>query len=285
MEKSCRLCPVSCGANRKTEKGYCEVTDKLQIARYGLHFYEEPCISYKNGSGTIFFCGCNLKCVFCQNFEVSRATRGKIICASELSEIFKELEDMGAENINLVTAGHYIPQIISAFEIYKPKIPVVYNTHSYENLSTLKAIDKYVDIYLPDLKYFSPKISERYTMRADYFEKAEKAVRFMMQKPLVIKDGKMFSGCIVRHLILPLCSNDSLEIVKWFQEQKSDAYFSLMGQYTPFGDIENFPELKRKITKREYDKVCSALLLENTDKVFLQELSSSGENYIPTWDF
>ena len=112
MEKSCRLCPVSCGANRKTEKGYCGVTDKLQIARYGLHFYEEPCISYKNGSGTIFFCGCNLKCVFCQNFEVSRATRGKIICASELSEIFKELEDMGAENINLVTAGHYIPHCL-----------------------------------------------------------------------------------------------------------------------------------------------------------------------------
>ncbi len=285
MEKSCKLCPVACNVDRTKQAGYCGATNKLKIAKYGLHFFEEPCISYEKGSGTVFFCGCSLKCVFCQNYEVSRAMRGKEISTRELADIFYELENSGAENINLVTAGHYVPQIIEAFKLYRPKIPVVYNTHSYENISTLKAIDKYVDVYLPDLKYFSPNISKRYTNKSDYFEKATKAIEFMMQKPLDIKNGKMYSGCIVRHLILPLCANDSLEIVKWFFSHKSDAYFSLMAQYTPFGDIDAFPELKRRITKREYQKVVDFILLQNSEKIFLQELASADEKYIPDWDY
>lgn len=285
MEKGCKLCPVACKADRTQQAGYCGATNKLKIAKYGLHFFEEPCISYEKGSGTVFFCGCSLKCVFCQNYEVSRARRGKEISVQELADIFYELENIGAENINLVTAGHFVPQIIEAFKLYRPKIPVVYNTHSYENISTLKAIDKYVDVYLPDLKYFSPNISKRYTNKEDYFEKATKAIAFMMQKPLDIKNGKMYSGCIVRHLMLPLCSNDSIEIAKWFFSHKTDAYFSLMSQYTPFGDIDAFPELKRRITKREYQKVVDFILLQNSEKVFLQELASSDKKYIPDWDY
>ena len=285
METGCRLCPVSCGADRKTEDGACGGGNQMKIAKYGLHCYEEPCISYRNGSGAIFFCGCSLRCAFCQNFELSRNLRGKYIGAKDLAAIFQELEEQGAENINLVTAGHYIPQILKAFALYRPKIPVVYNTHSYEKIEALRAIDPFIDVYLPDLKYFSPKISLRYTGKANYFEYASRAVEFMMKKPLDMRAGKMFSGCIVRHLILPLCSNDSLEIVRWFFAHTGDAYFSLMGQYTPYGDIAAFPELNRRITRREYDKVANLVCAQNSDRIFLQQLSSADEKYIPDWDF
>ena len=159
--KNCKICPVECGANRLTGVGACGVSG-LRIAKYYLHPFEEPCISFKNGSGTIFFCGCNLRCAFCQNYEVSRAKRGKTITPNELADIFKELEDMGADNISLVTPTHFVPYLVSTFEIYKPKIPVVYNTGSYEKIDTLKRIDPYIDIYLPDMKFYSPALSKRY---------------------------------------------------------------------------------------------------------------------------
>lgn len=281
MEKNCTLCPVSCGAEREIRAGACGGTDKMVIAKYGLHPFEEPCISYKNGSGTIFFSGCALRCVFCQNFEISRSKTGRETDEKGFVRIIRELEERGAENINLVTAAHYIPALVRAFELYRPKIPVVYNTHSYEKTQTLAMIDKYIDVYLPDLKYFSPKISARYTGKSDYFEYAIRAVQFMSNRTPDVKDGKMFSGCIVRHLVLPLCQNDSIEIVKQFASLHSKAYFSLMGQYTPCGEIDKFPELKRRLTRREYEKVCRAVEEAGLENVFIQELSSADEKFIP----
>ena len=283
--KNCKLCPVECGVNRFSGVGACGV-DGLKIAKYYLHPFEEPCISFEKGSGTIFFCGCNLHCAFCQNYEVSRAKRGKSITPDKLADIFKELENMGADNISLVTPSHLIPYLVRAFSIYKPKIPVVYNTGSYEKIETLKRIDEYVDIYLPDMKFYSPALSKRYLGKEDYFDVASQAIEFMSNKPLVMtNNGKMLSGTIVRHLVMPLCSSDSKSVVKWFQSLPKTTYLSLMGQYTPFGHIENFPELSRKITAREYESVVDYALSIGIERLFLQERSSSDEKYIPTWDY
>ncbi len=288
MNQICNICPNKCGVDRNLNKlGHCGATNKLKIAKYYLHPYEEPIISGTNGSGTIFFTGCSLKCVFCQNYELSRNTRGKIISTTELVDIFKKLEDLGAHNINLVTASHYTYQIIEALDIYKPKIPIVYNTHSYELISTLKDLDPYIDVYLPDLKFYSPVVSKRYTGKENYFEIASNAINFMMEsKKTIVKNNLIKSGVIVRHLVLPLSSNDSIDIVNWFKNnQKNNAFFSLMGQYTPLGNIKNFKELNRKITKAEYDRVLKALCDLDDKQCFIQELSSASENYVPSWDF
>lgn len=283
--KNCKLCPLECGVNRLEGIGACGA-DGLRIAKYYLHPFEEPCISFQKGSGTIFFSGCNLRCAFCQNYEVSRAKRGKIITPKQLSDIFKELEDMGAENISLVTPSHLIPYLVRAFSLYKPKIPVVYNTGSYEKTESLKRIDEYVDIYLPDMKFYSPALSKRYLGKEDYFDVASEAIEFMTQKPLLMTDeGKMLSGTIVRHLVLPLCVSDSKSVIRWFKTLPKTTYLSLMGQYTPFGRIENFPELSRKITAREYDAVVAFAIEENLERLFIQERSSSDTKYIPVWDY
>ena len=284
--ENCKICPVECGANRKERAGACGAQG-LKIAKYYLHPFEEPCISFEKGSGTIFFCGCNLRCAFCQNYEISRATRGKEITPKELADIFKELEDMGAENVSLVTPTHFIPYLVAAFEIYKPKIPVVYNTGSYEKVETLRQIDPYIDIYLPDMKFYSPSLSERYLGKADYFDVASKAIEFMANKPLkMAESGKMLSGLIVRHLVMPLCVSDSKAVLKWFvRELPKTAYLSLMSQYTPFGKIEKFPELSRPVTAREYEAVVQTALDLGIESLFLQERNSSGKSYIPKWDF
>ena len=283
--QSCRLCPLSCGANRITGVGACGVSG-LHIAKYYLHPFEEPCISHTNGSGTIFFTGCNLRCPYCQNFEVSRATRGKAISPQELADIFKRLEDMGADNISLVTPSHIVPYLAQAFHLYKPQIPVVYNTSGYDKVETLSIIDEYIDIYLPDLKFYSPTLSKRYLGREDYFEIAEKALSFMTKKPLKMQGDKMLSGLIVRHLVMPLCSSDSKSIVKWFAKNVGDnAYLSLMRQYTPFGDIQKFPELSRPITAREYNAVVDEALDLGIKNLFTQEKQSANERYIPKWDY
>ena len=287
MEK-CIICPVECGANRLKGAGACGA-EGLRIAKYYLHPFEEPCISFEKGSGTIFFTGCNLRCAFCQNYEVSRAKRGKAITPEELADIFKELEDMGAENISLVTPSHVIPYLVRAFEIYKPKIPVVYNTGSYEKIDTLKRIDPYVDIYLPDMKFYSPALSKRYLGKENYFEYAGEAISFMANsKPLkMTEQGKMLSGCIVRHLVMPLCTSDSKTLLKWFNAYlPPSTYLSLMSQYTPFGEIEGYKELSRPITAREYNAVLdTALSLGLENRLFLQERKSSSEKYIPEWDY
>ena len=287
-EKNCKLCPVECGADRQTQIGRCGSGTEVRIAKYYLHPFEEPCISHKKGSGTVFFSGCNLRCVFCQNYEVSRAQRGKAVSPAELAEIFQRLENAGAENVSLVTAGHFIPYLVQAFEIYRPKIPVVYNCGGYEKVEALQRIDPYVDIYLPDVKFYSSALSKRYTGREDYFQRAEAAVRFMANKPTqMTKDGKMLSGLIVRHLVMPLGVSDSKAVVRWFaSELPSSAYLSLMSQYTPFGSIEKFPELQRPLKRREYEAVLEeAFALGLGDRLFAQELSSSGTQYIPEWDF
>ncbi len=283
----CNICPNRCNVDRTTKLGRCGASNKLNIAKYYLHKFEEPVISGSNGSGTVFFTGCALRCVFCQNYELSRVKRGKDITVLELANIFKELEDMGANNINLVTPSHYSYQIIEALNIYKPKIPIVYNTHSYENIKTLKDINPYIDVYLPDLKFFSKTVSKRYTGKENYFEIASENIKFMMEsKKAVLKNGLLKSGVIVRHLILPLSSNDSVEIVNWFKENKvNGAMFSLMGQYTPLGDISKFKELNRRITKAEYNRVLNALYGLNDSECFIQELSSASEEFVPTWDF
>ena len=282
---NCTQCPVSCGADRTLSKGYCGVSG-VKLAKYYLHPFEEPPISFKNGSGCVFFCGCSLKCVFCQNYEVSRAVRGKDFTVKQLAEVFKRLEDMGADNINLVNPTHYVAHIAEAMSIYKPSLPVVYNTHGYEKMPTLEIADTFTDIYLPDLKFIDKTLSKRYTGRDDYAEYALPAIKFMAKKPLDMRgDGKMLSGCIVRHLILPLAAYDSVEIVKLISTLPEGVYFSLMSQYTPFGDIKDFKELQRPITRREYNKVLAAVEEYGLKNVFLQDESSSGKDYIPNWDF
>ena len=288
MSNKCELCPVNCGADRNVKAGYCGEKNAMRIAKYYLHKYEEPVICGGNGSGTVFFCGCSLKCVFCQNYALSRSQTGKEITPRELADIFKQLEDMGACNVNLVTPTHFTDGIIKAFEIYKPKVPVVYNTHSYEKIETLKLIDPYIDVYLPDLKFFAPERAKRYTGKGDYFEVASRAIEFMMnsKKTLFDENGQMTSGVIVRHLILPLGVSDSENIVEWFaKNKKNGAYLSLMAQYTPFGNVDNFPELKRKITAREYERVYEKMLSLGISEYFVQEEESASESFIPSWDF
>ncbi len=282
----CTLCPNDCKVDRSTKKGVCGASDKIKIAKYYLHKFEEPVISGKNGSGTIFFCGCPMKCVFCQNYSLSRNERGKQISTEELAHIFRELEDMGAHNINLVSPTHYADKIVEALEIYKPNIPIVYNTSGYEKLSVLEKIDPYIDIYLPDLKFFSPEISKRYSGKENYFEIAKTAVGFMAKKPFVLgDDGLLKSGTIVRHLVLPRGVSDSKKVLDWFNSIKDKAYLHVMSQYTPFGDIENYQELNRKITRREYDSVIEYAISLGIDNMYYQKFTSASEEYIPSWDY
>ena len=287
LNNGCTLCPISCGVDRSVKFGACGTGDKLKIAKYYLHKFEEPCISGERGSGTVFFCGCSLKCRFCQNYELSRNLRGKEISVQELADIFRELENMGAENINLVTPTQFSDKIIRALEMYKPNIPVVYNTHGYEKTDILREIDKYIDVYLPDLKFFSPLLSKRYTGKENYFEYASKAITFMANKPLIFNEkGVMKSGTIVRHLVLPSCTQDSKRIIDFFADNLKDrAYLNVMSQYTPLGDTDGFPELKRRITKREYDSVIDYAISKGIDKMFYQKRVSASEEYVPVWDY
>lgn len=282
----CFLCPNDCGTDRTKNFGRCGVNNEMRIAKYYLHSFEEPIISGKNGSGTIFFCGCSLKCVFCQNYEVSRAKRGKIVSERELADIFKIFEDKGATNINLVTPTQYSLFITKSLDIYKPKIPVVYNTHGYEKIEVLEKLCDYIDIFLPDLKYFSPSRSKRYCGKEDYFFVAFNAVKFMIEKKRTTEEnGVLKTGVIVRHLVLPQNLDETQKILSSLRPEINDAYLSLMSQYTPFGEYEKYPELKRKITRHEYERAKS--VVENLDfqKVFYQDFESQSEKFIPDWDY
>lgn len=282
----CSLCPVSCGANKQLNNGFCGTSDKIRIAKYYLHPFEEPVISGTKGSGTIFFCGCSLKCVFCQNYELSRNLRGKEISVEQLANIFKELEEQGAHNVNLVNPTHYSNKIIEALKIYKPNIPIVYNTHGYERVEILEKINPYIDVYLPDIKFFSPAVAKRYTGRENYFEVASKAIEFMANKPFIFgNDGLLKSGVIVRHLVLPSNVNDSKNILEWFSTIKEKAYINVMSQYTPFGKIDNFPELQRKLTRREYNSVIDYAISLGITNMYYQAQKSASEEYIPKWDY
>ena len=274
----CRLCPVQCGADREKTFGRCGVKG-LTVAKYYLHPFEEPPISHKNGSGTVFFGGCSLRCVFCQNYEVSRTPK-------ELIGIFRELEEMGADNINLVTPDHVSDLIAEALALYRPSIPVVYNSSGYALGSALERIDPLIDVYLPDLKFCSPALSERYTGRKDYFERAGEAVAFAKKPVSYDETGKMLSGCIVRHLVLPMCTSDSLKVLDFLKGViPEDVPLSLMRQYTPMGEIENFPELARPVTAREYRRVVDYAEALGFETIFTQEKESAEKAFIPSWDF
>lgn len=282
----CRQCPLSCGADRKISAGACGVKG-LKVAKYYLHPFEEPPISNKNGSGTVFFCGCNLRCAFCQNYELSRAQRGKDVTPKELAAIFRELEDMGADNINLVTPDHIIEELCEALSLYRPKIPVVYNSSGYAKVETLEKIRPYIDVWLPDLKFYSEELSLRYTGRRDYFPVAKQAVSFMAQQKMRFdEDGKLLSGILVRHLVLPMCVFDTFRVLETLKEILPEGVpVSLMRQYTPMGDISNFPELSRRLTPREYKRAVDYALSLGFFSLYTQDKSSAEQSFVPRWDF
>lgn len=281
----CELCPIRCGADLTKGAGRCG-TRTLTVAKYYLHPYEEPPISHKNGSGTIFFSGCSLRCVFCQNWELSRVRRGTPVTVEGLTGIFRTLEDMGADNINLVTPDHLSDLIAEALALYRPAIPVVYNSSGYCLVESLEKIDPYIDVYLPDLKFFSPELSRRYTGREDYFAYAVQAIRYMAKKPVRMReDGKMLSGMIVRHLVLPMCTGDSLRILDFLKETlPEDVPVSIMCQYTPMGEIKDFPELNRRVTAREYRRVTEYAQALGFSCIYTQSRDSANTAFIPDWD-
>jgi len=289
MEK-CMLCPRNCGVSRyKGETGFCNCDDKLKIARADLHYWEEPCISGKNGSGTVFFSHCNMKCVFCQNYNISTRNQGKIISISGLSRIFLELEEKGAHNINLVTPTHYIPMIIQALDMAKTSglsIPVVYNTSGYEKVESLKLLEGYVDIYLPDFKYFDNKYALKYSSAPDYFQVASAALSEMTRQvglPKFTKDGLMKKGVIVRHLMLPGLLFDSKKIIDYlYSTYKDSIYISIMSQYTPLDTVpDKFPELKRTLPKGHYDSLVDYAVDLGIKNAFIQDGASAKESFIP----
>lgn len=272
--------------DRDRQTGFCQSKSGFRVSRASLHFWEEPCISGKKGSGTVFFSGCNLRCAFCQNYEISAENKGVDITDEKLIDIFESLIAQGAENINLVNPSHYADRLASVLSRWKSPLPVVYNSSGYEEVETLRKLKGLINIYLPDLKYSRADKALRYAKAADYFDKASAAVLEMRRQVEDVFDGgRMKSGVIVRHLILPQNTNSAMEIIDWLGENLPDTYISLMAQYVPCGDLEPLPELNRTITKREYDKVVNYAIDKGMEKLFLQELSSADRKFIPDFDF
>lgn len=295
MENGCILCPRNCSVDREKGKtGYCGQTDKIYVARAALHMWEEPCISGKEGSGTVFFCGCSLRCIFCQNHRIALGKEtngekvGKEISIGRLKEIFLELQEIGANNINLVTGTHYIPQIAKALKLAKEEglqIPVVYNTSGYEKIESLQLLEGLVNIYLPDMKYVSQELSKEYSNASDYFEVASKALEEMVRQvgePVFDTRGYMKKGVIVRHLVLPGSTKDSKAVLDYLWNTYGNRiYISIMNQYTPMEQIKNHPLLSRKVTKREYSKVVDYALSLGWENGFIQEGETAMESFIP----
>ena len=295
MGSKCTLCPRNCSVDRKEGKmGYCGQTDKLYVARAALHMWEEPCISGKEGSGTVFFCGCPLRCIFCQNHVIALGKEktgekiGKEITIKRLKEIFLELQEKGANNINLVTGTHYIPQIAEALRLAKAKglvIPIVYNTGGYEKKESLCMLEGLVDIYLPDMKYVSGELSKEYSNAPDYFEVASIALEEMVRQvgePEFDDRGYIKKGVIVRHLVLPGSTKDSKAVLEYlWNTYGNKIYISIMNQYTPMEQIKNHPLLSRKVTKREYQKVVDYALSLGWENGFIQEGETAKESFIP----
>lgn len=285
----CNLCPRSCNIDREKQAGFCGIVgvDTVRAARAMLHFGEEPPISGTRGSGAVFFSGCNMRCCFCQNYGISHLCQGKDISVNRLSEIFLELQQQGAHNINLVTATHFIPQIARAIELAKPSltIPVVYNCGGYEKVESLKLLKGLVDIYLPDVKYFSEEAAMKYSAAPRYFETAFDAVKEMVSQTgkYVIKEGIMEKGVIIRHLILPGNYKDSMALFEALSPFKDDVLVSLMRQYFPSGEAEKYPELDRRLTTFEYKKVLSKI--EDIGfEGFTQDKSAATSEMTPDFD-
>lgn len=284
----CNQCPRKCNVDRTRTVGYCKSPEEFRLSRAALHFWEEPCISGKNGSGAVFFSGCNLGCLFCQNYEISHENKGMIVSDDGLIKIFENLIEQGANNINLVNPTHYAVQLATLLKKYKPSVPVVYNSSGYESTETLKMLDGLVDIYLPDFKYIRNDKALKYSRAEDYPEVAMCALEEMYLqrgKTEFYENGIMKKGMIIRHLILPSNTNSSLKILDFINEKFPNAYVSLMAQYTPCNDLSAVPELERKITEREYNKVVDYALNLGMDKIFIQSGESADEKFIPDFDF
>ncbi|MGN1166391.1 MAG: radical SAM protein [Lachnospiraceae bacterium] len=289
----CMLCPRGCKAEREKKKtGFCGETDAVRVSRAALHMWEEPCISGKQGSGAVFFTGCTLRCVYCQNYHISNGEVGKAVDVSRLAEIFLELQEKGAANINLVTPTHFVPQIIRALKIAKAKglkLPIVYNTSGYEKVNTLKMLEGYVDIYLPDFKYLDREHAKRYSKAEDYPDVVKTAIAEMVQQtgtPEFDDQGMMTKGVIVRHLLLPGCLKDAKRIVGYlYDTYGNDIYMSLMNQYTPLEtlDNENFPELSKKVSERSYERLVDYAIELGVEQAFIQEGDTARESYIPAF--
>lgn len=288
----CNLCPRKCGAVRTAHSGngFCKMGELPVVARVAPHYGEEPCISGTKGSGTVFFSGCTMRCVYCQNYEISNENGGRTITPERLAECYKELEDKGVHNINLVTADHFAHAVVKSLEIYKPRIPIVYNCSGYTSPKTLSMLDGLVDIYLPDFKYADDFLAVKYSSAPNYVNTAVAAIHemtFQVGLPQFDDDGIMKKGVIVRHLILPAHTKNSLEVLDIVKRRFGDqVLLSLMCQYIPMGKVSDreFSRINRKITRREYDKVKLEMRRLGIDG-FTQELSSADESYVPEWDF
>ena len=290
MKNKCSLCPRMCMADRDKTTGYCGVKNTLRVARAALHFWEEPCISGEEGSGAVFFTGCNLRCVFCQNHQIARAEQGKEITVERLSEIFLELQAQNANNINLVTATHYVPQVTEALRMAKNQglnIPIVYNCGGYECVETLKMLEGLVDIYLPDFKYLDEARAKRYSHAENYPQIAKEALAEMVRQqpqPVFDEHGLMKKGVIVRHLMLPGGIKDSKAVVKYLYETYGNQiYVSLMNQYTPLPHVADYPEIDRKLKKFEYDRLVDYAISLGVENGFIQEGETAEESFIPAF--
>lgn len=290
--ENCLLCPRKCGINRSTgQTGVCGVSSEIKVARAALHYWEEPCISGKRGSGAVFFSGCSLHCVFCQNREISDGKAGKLISKERLSDIFMELADKGANNINLVTPGQYIPDIVWAVNDAKSrgmKLPIIYNTSGYENVTDLKLLEGIVDVYLPDFKYMDSTLSARYSRAKDYPSVAKKALSEMVrQQPDVVIDdatGLIQKGVIVRQLLLPGHVNDAKAVLKYLYDTYHDhVYISMMSQFTPIA-LKDYPEINRTVTRREYERLVDYALEIGITNAFIQEGDVAKDSFIPAFD-
>ena len=290
--ENCLLCPRKCGINRSTgQTGVCGVSSEIKVARAALHYWEEPCISGKRGSGAVFFSGCSLHCVFCQNREISAGKAGKLISKERLSDIFMELADKGANNINLVTPGQYIPDIVWAVNDAKSrgmKLPIIYNTSGYENVTELKLLEGIVDVYLPDFKYMDSTLSARYSRAKDYPSVAKQALSEMVrQQPDVVIDdatGLIQKGVIVRQLLLPGHVNDAKAVLKYLYDTYHDhVYISMMSQFTPIA-LKDYPEINRTVTRREYERLVDYALEIGITNAFIQEGDVAKDSFIPAFD-
>lgn len=290
--ENCLLCPRKCGINRSTgQTGVCGVSSEIKVARAALHYWEEPCISGKRGSGAVFFSGCSLHCVFCQNREISDGKEGKVISKERLSDIFIELAGKGANNINLVTPGQYIPDIVWAVNDAKSrgmKLPIIYNTSGYENVTELKLLEGIVDVYLPDFKYMDSTLSARYSRAKDYPSVAKQALSEMVrQQPDVVIDdatGLIQKGVIVRQLLLPGHVNDAKAVLKYLYDTYHDhVYISMMSQFTPIA-LKDYPEINRTVTKREYERLVDYALEIGITNAFIQEGDVAKDSFIPAFD-
>ncbi len=288
VELYCNLCPRNCNINRGETIGVCGVGNTIRIGRIAPHFWEEPCISGEKGSGTIFFAGCNLKCVYCQNEKLSRAQVGQEYSVEELAAEMIKLQELGAHNINLVTPTHYTLQIVLAVRMAKEKgltIPIVYNTSGYEKVESLQLLDGLVDIYMPDFKYISSELAKKYSRADDYPQRAKEAIEEMVRQvgeAVFDDEGMMKKGVLVRHLVLPGMVEQSKDVIRYLYETYKDKIFiSIMNQYTPFGDLENFPELQRSLTEEEYEEVVNYAIELGVENGFIQEGETDSESFIP----